>query len=64
LLNLTGIGSESRDSWWTADGDTLLAGVPWQAWHAPSWAEIKAAEANNPPSPGADWQENEGKPTP
>ena len=35
LLNLTGIGSELRDSWWTADGDTLLAGAPWQAWHAP-----------------------------
>ncbi|MGA2557098.1 MAG: hypothetical protein ABSG04_12580 [Verrucomicrobiota bacterium] len=37
---------------WSADGDTILAGSPWQAWHAPSWEEIAAAEAKDPPSPG------------
>jgi WD40 repeat protein len=30
---------------WSADGDTILVGVPWQAWRAPSWEEIAAAEA-------------------
>jgi WD40 repeat protein len=30
---------------WTADGDAILAGAPWQAWRAPSWEEIAAAEA-------------------
>jgi hypothetical protein len=25
---------------------TILAGAPWQAWRAPSWEEIAAAEAN------------------
>ena len=30
---------------WSADGDVILAGTPWQAWRAPSWEEIAAAEA-------------------
>ncbi len=25
--------------------DVILAGTPWQTWHAPSWEEIAAAEA-------------------
>jgi hypothetical protein len=29
---------------WTADGDTLLAGPPWQVWRAPSWEEIAATD--------------------
>jgi hypothetical protein len=30
---------------WSADGNVILAGPPWQAWSAPSWEEIDAAEA-------------------
>lgn len=30
---------------WSAAGDVILAGAPWQAWRAPSWEEIAAAEA-------------------
>ena len=30
-----------------ADGDVILAGPPWQAWTAPSWKEIAAAEAKD-----------------
>jgi hypothetical protein len=30
---------------WSADGDMILAGEPWQAWRAPSREEIAAAEA-------------------
>ena len=29
---------------WSADGDVILAGPPWQAWSAPSWEEIAAAD--------------------
>jgi hypothetical protein len=29
---------------WSADGKVILAGA-WQAWRAPSWEEIAAAEA-------------------
>jgi hypothetical protein len=45
-LTLGGTGSmlEAR---WSADGDTILAGQPWQAWRAPSWEEIAAAEAKD-----------------
>jgi hypothetical protein len=28
----------------------ILAGPPWQAWSAPSWEEIAAAEVKDPPS--------------
>src|SRR5207247_11392303 len=38
-------GSNSRLGRWSADGDVILAGRPWQAWRAPSWEEIAAAEA-------------------
>jgi eukaryotic-like serine/threonine-protein kinase len=32
-------------AWWSADDDTIIAGPPWQTWHAPSWEEIAAADA-------------------
>ena len=44
LLTLGGIGSPLFAARWSADGDVILAGAPWQAWRAPSWAEIEAAE--------------------
>jgi WD40 repeat protein len=46
LLTLGGTGS-MLDASWSADGDTILAGPPWQAWRAPSWEEIAAAEAKD-----------------
>jgi WD40 repeat protein len=45
LLTLTGTGSTLGLARWTIDGGTILAGAPWQAWYAPSWQEIAAAEA-------------------
>jgi WD40 repeat protein len=45
LLTLNGTGSTLGVAHWTADGDIILAGTPWQAWRAPSWDEIAAAEA-------------------
>jgi WD40 repeat protein len=45
LLTLGGIGSILIESRWSGDGDVILAGPPWQAWRAPSWEEIAAAEA-------------------
>ena len=45
LLTLGGTGSELNVARWSADGDVILAGSPWQAWRAPSWEEIAAAEA-------------------
>ena len=45
LLTLTGTGSTLYAATWSADGDVILAGAPWQAWRAPTWAEINAAEA-------------------
>jgi hypothetical protein len=45
LLTLAGTGSVLRVARWTADGDVILAGPPWQFWRAPSWEEIAAAEA-------------------
>jgi serine/threonine protein kinase/WD40 repeat protein len=45
LLTLGGTGSTLFTARWSADGDVILAGAPWQAWRAPSWEEIAAAEA-------------------
>ncbi|MEJ2701441.1 MAG: protein kinase [Sedimentisphaerales bacterium] len=45
LLTLGGLGSWLDAARWTADGDVILAGAPWQAWRVPSWEEIAAAEA-------------------
>jgi eukaryotic-like serine/threonine-protein kinase len=44
LLTLGGTGSLLDAVKWSADGDVILAGAPWQAWRAPSWEEIEAAE--------------------
>jgi WD40 repeat protein len=45
LLTLGGAGTMLRQARWTADGDVILVGAPWQAWRAPSWEEISIAEA-------------------
>ena len=45
LLTLAGTGSFLGDAGWSADGDVILVGAPWQVWRAPTWAEINAAEA-------------------
>ncbi len=45
LLTLGGTGSFPGEARWSADGDVILAGAPWQTWRAPSWPEIDAAEA-------------------
>ena len=45
LLTLAGTGGHLEAATWSADGDVILAGTPWQAWRAPSWEEINAAEA-------------------
>lgn len=45
LLTLSGTGSYLGSARWSADGDVILVGAPWQAWRAPSWEEIAAAEA-------------------
>jgi WD40 repeat protein len=47
LLTLGGTGGLLSGAMWTADGDVILAGAPWQAWRAPSWEEIAAAEAKS-----------------
>ena len=45
LLTLGGTGTTLGEARWSADGDVILAGTPWQVWRAPSWEEIAAAEA-------------------
>ena len=48
LLNLTGTGPLLWRALWSADGGTVVVGSQgqaWQAWRAPSWEEIAAAEA-------------------
>jgi serine/threonine protein kinase/WD40 repeat protein len=49
LLTLRGVGSVIRRGGWSADGDVIFVGWPgpWQAWRAPSWEEITAAEARD-----------------
>ena len=49
LLTLSGTGSLLLNATWNPDGDVILAGPPWQAWRAPSWEEIAAAEAAEQP---------------
>jgi WD40 repeat protein len=44
LLTLSGEGNYLYLAQWMADGDVIIAGAPWQAWHAPSWEEIAATE--------------------
>jgi WD40 repeat protein len=43
LLTLGGTGS-LLEAKWSAGGDVIFAGPPWQAWRAPTWEEIAAAE--------------------
>src|SRR5262245_27543472 len=50
LLTLAGADSGVSTARWSADGNMILVGPPWQAWSAPSWEEIAAAEAKDPPS--------------
>ena len=45
LLTLSGIGSMLLKARWSAGGDVILVGTPWQAWCAPSWEEIAAVES-------------------
>jgi len=45
LLTLSGAGSLLLSAAWNPDGDVIVAGPPWQAWRAPSWEELDAAEA-------------------
>jgi WD40 repeat protein len=46
LLTLGQTGfTGANETRWSADGSVILAGPPWHVWHAPSWAEIAAAEA-------------------
>jgi WD40 repeat protein len=45
LLTLVSIDLHTHAARWSADGNVILAGPPWQAWTAPSWEEIDAAEA-------------------
>jgi WD40 repeat protein len=45
LLTLAGTGSILVRAKFSADGNVILAGPPWQAWTAPSWEEIARAEA-------------------
>jgi hypothetical protein len=49
LLTLNGAGSFMDVARWSADGDVILGGAPWQAWCAPTFQEIERAEKD----PGA-----------
>jgi WD40 repeat protein/tRNA A-37 threonylcarbamoyl transferase component Bud32 len=44
LLTLAGADVFPQKVQWSADGDAIIAGPPWQVWSAPSWEEIAAAE--------------------
>ena len=50
LLTLVGADAYLAKAQWSADGNVILAGPPWQAWIAPSWEEIEAVEAKERPS--------------
>ena len=62
LLTLGGTGSYLQTARWSADGNVILAGAPWQAWRAPSWAEIAAAEAKD--KAGANSHESKSRRSP
>ena len=54
LITLAGTGSLLEAARWSADGDVILAGPPWQTWRAPSWeeiAEVEAKEKTQTPQP-------------
>ena len=49
LLTLNGfLGGQCFRAHWGSDGEVILAEEPWQAWRAPSWEEIAAAETKDP----------------
>lgn len=50
LLTLKGTGSLLKEARWSVNGDIILTGPPWQAWRAPSWEEISAAEGAGQPT--------------
>jgi serine/threonine protein kinase/WD40 repeat protein len=55
LLTLSGAGSFMDVVRWSADGDVILGGAPWQAWRAPTLEEIatrEAAQTTTAVSPG------------
>ena len=43
-----GTGSVLRIARWTADGDVILAGPPWQVWRAPSWRKSPRRRRRRP----------------
>ena len=45
MLTLKGAGSRLVAAFWSADGDAIVVGRPWQVWVAPSWEEIEMAES-------------------
>jgi hypothetical protein len=45
MLTLEGTSFPLGGARWSADGDVILVDRPWQAWRAPSFEEIAAAEA-------------------
>jgi WD40 repeat protein len=45
LLTLPGRGSFLHQASWSADGNTIIVGQPWQAWSSPSWIEIAAGSS-------------------
>jgi WD40 repeat protein len=45
LLTLAGADPYLGAARWSADGNVILAGPPWQVWSAPSREEIEAVEA-------------------
>jgi len=49
LLTLAGARTDLKVARWSADGDVILVGWPWQGWRVPSWEEIAAAEAKDYP---------------
>ncbi|MCC7374758.1 MAG: protein kinase [Verrucomicrobiales bacterium] len=44
VLTLRGSGGPFHNTFWTNDGNVIVAGTRWQLWRAPSWEEIAAAE--------------------
>jgi WD40 repeat protein len=50
LLTLASVDAHLGAARWSADGNVILAGPPWQAWSAPSLEDIASAEAKNAPS--------------
>lgn len=57
VFTLEGQGTGYMGVWFSPDGNTITWGNKsgvLHVWHAPSWEEINAAEAKDPPSPGSE----------